>query len=101
MKLQNLLAKKLGYRYFMVDSEWSPWNKNQNNQHEYPPFGEIIDFNKKSFRNKEEYHEFYDLVKQSKAIISKPGGGTLIDSLASATPIILLDPYGYAEQKKR
>ncbi|MBW4635808.1 MAG: hypothetical protein KME30_29185 [Iphinoe sp. HA4291-MV1] len=90
--------QKAGNRYFMVDTEWFPWNKNKNNQHEYPPFGEV-DLNKKHFQNKEEYHEFYDLVKQSKAIISKPGGGTLIDSLASATPVILLEPYGYAEQK--
>jgi hypothetical protein len=30
--------------------------------------------------------------------LSKPGGCTLIDSLNSATPVILLEPYGYAEE---
>ncbi|MDB9513157.1 hypothetical protein PN499_18345 [Kamptonema animale CS-326] len=91
--------KNSGNRYFMVDPDWSPWIKNQNNQHEFPPFGEVSDLNNKNFQTKEEHHLFHDLVKQSKAIISKPGGGTLIDSLASATPIILLEAYGYAEEK--
>ena len=80
----------------MVDPNWLPWHKNKNNEHEFPPFGEVN--NKTEFKNKEEYHELFDVIRQSKAIISKPGGGTLIDSLASGTPIILLEPYGYAEQ---
>ncbi len=90
--------KKEGNRYFMVDPQWSPWKVNSKNQHEFPPFGEIRE-GTTNFKNQEEYHEFYDLVSQTLAIISKPGGGTLIDSLASATPVILLEPYGYAEQR--
>jgi UDP-N-acetylglucosamine:LPS N-acetylglucosamine transferase len=39
------------------------------------------------------------VIRRSKAIVSKPGGGTLIDSLSSATPVILLEPYGNAEEK--
>ena len=91
--------KKDGNRYFMVDPDWNPWHKNQNNQHEFPPFAEIMDLEQLEFKNREEYHELYDVISQSKAIVSKPGGGTLIDSLASATPIILLEAYGYAEQR--
>jgi hypothetical protein len=83
-------------RYFMVDPNWSPWLQSLNNQPEFPPFGEVE--NTPTFKNRAEYHELFDVIGQSKAIISKPGGGTLIDSLASATPIILLEPYGYAEQ---
>jgi hypothetical protein len=83
-------------RYFMVDPSWSPWLQDPNQQPEFPPFGEVN--NSPNFKNRAEYHELFDLIRQSKAIISKPGGGTLIDSLASATPIILLEPYGYAEQ---
>jgi hypothetical protein len=92
-------CKKEGNRYFMVDPEWLPWKANSNNQYEFPPFGEIKNLTNTDFKNKEEYHELYDVISQSKAIISKPGGGTLIDSLASATPVILLEPYGYAEQR--
>jgi hypothetical protein len=83
-------------RYFMVDPNWSPWLQDPNQQPEFPPFGEVN--NSPNFKNRAEYHELFDVIRQSKAIISKPGGGTLIDSLASATPIILLEPYGYAEQ---
>jgi hypothetical protein len=98
--IADTVRKKDGNRYFMVDPEWSPWKVNQNNQHEFPPFGEIgSNLIQTDFKNKEEYHELYDVIRQSRAIISKPGGGTLIDSLASATPVILLDPYGYAEQR--
>lgn len=97
--LEETARKNPENRYFMVDPDWSPWNKGRNNNHEFPPFGEVTDLNQNNFQIKEEYHSFYDLAKQSKAIISKPGGGTLIDSLSSATPIILLEPYGYAEEK--
>jgi hypothetical protein len=83
-------------RYFMVDPNWSPWLQSTNTQPEFPPFGEVN--NSPNFKNRAEYHELFDVIRHSKAIISKPGGGTLIDSLASATPIILLEPYGYAEQ---
>jgi hypothetical protein len=92
----DCITKKSCNRYFMVDPNWRPWQKNKNKQHEFPYFGEV---NKNTeFKNREEYHELFDVIRQSKAIISKPGGGTLIDSLSSATPIILLEPYGYAEK---
>ena len=94
--VQENTREKTQNKYFMVDPNWLPWHKNKNNEHEFPPFGEVD--NKTEFKNKKEYHELFDVIRQSKAIISKPGGGTLIDSLASATPIILLEPYGYAEQ---
>lgn len=97
--VEEVTKQQSSNRYFMVDPDWFPWIKNQKNQHEFPPFGEVIDVNHKNFQTKAEYHCFYDLAKQSKAIISKPGGGTLIDSLSSATPVILLEPYGYAEEK--
>jgi hypothetical protein len=83
-------------RYLMVDPNWSPWLQDWNNRPEFPPFAEMSD--RPDFKNRAEYHELFDVIRQSKAIISKPGGGTLIDSLASATPVILLEPYGYAEQ---
>jgi hypothetical protein len=84
-------------RYFMVDPNWSPWLQPQSHQPEFPPFGEAT-LDSPDFQNRTEYHELFDVIRYSKAIISKPGGGTLIDSLTSATPIILLEPYGYAEQ---
>ena len=32
-------------------------------------------------------------------MVSKPGGGTLLDSLTAATPIVLLPPWGEPEAK--
>ncbi len=86
-------------RFYMIDPAWSPWIKNKKNIHEFPPFGEVKKNKKNEFKNKEEYHELYDLISQNMGIISKPGGATLVDSLSSATPLIMLEPFGDYEQK--
>jgi hypothetical protein len=39
------------------------------------------------------------LIENCKGIVSKPGAGTLIDSLAYATPLIYLAPFGRYEEK--
>lgn len=80
-------------RYFMVDPAWRAWEEEGC---QFPPFGEFGDTN--GFRRRGEHHEIFDLIGAARAIVSKPGGGTLIDSLASATPVVLLEPYGYAEE---
>jgi hypothetical protein len=90
---------KPGNRYFMVDPTWSPWHRNRDNRHEFPPFGEIMPGKRPAFKNKPEYHELFDLIRMSKAIISKPGGATLIDSLSAATPLVMLEPFGGYEQE--
>ncbi len=78
-------------RCFMVDPQWRAWQRD-NGAHVFPPFGPI-----ESSSSRANEHALYEIIRSSKAIISKPGGGTLIDSLSSATPVILLEPYGYAE----
>ena len=82
-----------GRRYFMVDPAWRAWREERCG---FPPFGELRE--PAAFQRRDERHEIYDLLRNSRAIVSKPGGGTLIDSLASATPVVLLEPYGYAEE---
>nr|AEH57208.1 putative diacylglycerol glucosyltransferase [Prochloron didemni P1-Palau] len=84
-------------RYFMIDPEWKPWEKNDMGEHQFPPFGEVKDDGEIVFENNKLYPEVYSLIQQSRAIISKPGGATLIDSLSAATPLIWLDPYGEYE----
>lgn len=86
-------------RYFLIEPSWCAWEKNLKNRHEFPKFGQILNLKIINYRNKEEYHELFDIIRESKGIISKPGGATLMDSLASATPIIMLEPYGDYEQK--
>jgi len=78
-------------RYFMVDPAWRTWHRTEEG-HAFPPFGEIDEPTTSA-----NDHVLYQRIRRSKAIVSKPGGGTLIDSLSSATPVVLLEPYGYAE----
>ncbi|MER0245526.1 hypothetical protein AAHZ94_26815 [Streptomyces sp. HSW2009] len=42
-------------------------------------------------------HLSYELARSARAIVSKPGGGTLLDSLWTATPLVLLEPAGSHE----
>ncbi len=88
-----------GNRYFINDPSWNAWSKNIENQHEFPMFSEVIEGSQPNYSNRKDYHRLYDVIKESKGIISKPGAGTLIDSLASATPIIILDAFGEHEKR--
>lgn len=88
-----------GNRYFMIDPDWKPWEKNEQGIYQFPPFGEIKGNNKIEFRNNKQFPEIYHLIKRNRAIISKPGGSTLLDSLSFATPLVLLEPFGEYESK--
>ena len=87
-------------RSFMVQPDWRPWRREAGLKPEFPPFGEVTAGvgDGRQFVNRAEYHELYRIIRRSRAIISKPGGGTLMDSLSSATPVVMLEPYGTAEQ---
>ncbi len=86
-------------RYFMIDPAWRPWIENRDHHYEFPPFCRVGMKKKTEFKNRAEYHELFDVIRMSKAVISKPGGATLMDSLASATPLIMLEPFGDYEKK--
>lgn len=94
-------------KYFMVDPSWVPWGKKNMDGHtenlvkdiEFPPFAEIKGDKAPVFSNRKEYHELFYVIERSKGIISKPGGSTLVDSLASATPIIFVDALGEHEER--
>jgi len=86
-------------RHFMVRPDWRPWRRPPGEEPELPPFGEVTRGESDArFVNRPECHELYLLIRRSRAIVSKPGGGTLLDSLASATPVVFLEPYGEAEE---
>ncbi len=82
-------------RTFMVRPDWRPWLRPHGVEHEMPPFGEVG----AEFVNRPSCHELHGLIRHTLAIVSKPGGGTLLDSLSSATPVLFLQPYGEAEQR--
>lgn len=43
------------------------------------------------YRRHDDWHASFTLVRHAIAVAGKPGGGTLLDSLHAATPLILLD----------
>ncbi|GFZ32082.1 hypothetical protein CSC2_26080 [Clostridium zeae] len=98
-KKEEASHKNAANRYFMVDPQWTAWRDETDKKAVFPPFAEIIVNKEPEFVTKDEYHPSFDLAKSCKAMISKPGGGTLIDSLNACTPIILLDPFGDHEKK--
>ncbi|GAA1600568.1 hypothetical protein GCM10009789_63480 [Kribbella sancticallisti] len=83
-----------GVRYFMIDPSWHPWLDNG-----YPPFGEVLPGRTPVYHQRRGHHGSFDLCRQALATVSKPGGGTLLDSLWSATPAVLLEPFGAHEQR--
>jgi hypothetical protein len=88
-----------GNRYFLIDPQWNPWDK-INGSHCFPPFGEIKESEIIEFKMNPDYPGVYDLIINSKAIISKPGGATLLDSFSSATPLVfLVETFGKYEKK--
>ena len=97
--LAETLDKAEGNRYFMVDHSWVPWNRNDKEEHIFPPFGQVINGTSPMFDTREDYHGIFDVITLNKAIVSKPGGSTLVDSFASATPLVMLDPFGNYEFK--
>ncbi|MBU3178016.1 UDP-glucuronosyltransferase [Clostridium estertheticum] len=94
-KEDEVRDEKNGHRYFMMDPAWKAWDSNELI---FPPFAEVKHDVTPIFESKEGYHSSFDVLRNAKAVISKPGGGTLIDSLAAATPIILLEPFGHHEK---
>ncbi|MBW4080650.1 UDP-glucuronosyltransferase [Paenibacillus sp. S150] len=88
-----------GRRYYMNDPEWRTWLRDSSGQYTFPPFAGVTRNSHSSFPPCRHYPEgMYGVIRQASAVISKPGGGALIDSLASGTPLVLLDPFGPHEK---
>lgn len=87
-----------GNKYYLMEPDWSPWIKNSSGSYEFPPMYEVDrDGNLKALEA-EGYQAIFDVCLNCKAIISKPGGGTLLDSLAAATPVVFIEPIAKHEQ---
>lgn len=84
--------------YYMLDPEWKPGRERD----EYPrlltcrdgvwmPFGTDI----------RKINPLRELMERDIAVYSKPGGGTLSDSLVTATPVIFGEELAYYEKDNR
>ncbi|BAU81632.1 hypothetical protein SLA_0678 [Streptomyces laurentii] len=83
-------------RCFTLDPDWHPWHDDG-----LPPLLEVppasADSSDSSDPEGRGRNLSYELAQSARAIVSKPGGGTLLDSLWTATPLILLEPAGRHE----
>lgn len=84
---------------YQLQPDWRAWQRDDVGDLRFPPMNRLDNGMSVPCPINTEYHALYDVIRCNQAIISKPGGCTLIDSLASATPVILLEPYGYAEAR--
>jgi hypothetical protein len=91
---KDLTAEDDGVRYFMIDPQWHPWVDDG-----FPPFGAADGRNDPVYDRGTECHGSFELARSALAMVSKPGGGTLLDSLHSATPLVLLEPFGAHEAR--
>ncbi|WP_434444011.1 hypothetical protein [Lentzea sp. E54] len=83
-----------GVRHHLMDPSWHPWLDDG-----YPPFCQVEPGHPPRYRRRTGHHGSFDLCRVARAMVSKPGGGTLLDSLWSATPVVLLDPFGDHERR--
>ena len=86
-------------RRFMLDPAWRPWLRDAEGLLTFPPMIQLSGVTVPWLGlNRSHHHDLFDVIVRARAIVSKPGGCTLIDSLAANTPVILLEAYGYAER---
>lgn len=95
---QEMVAPVNANRYFRVNPIWSPWSRERSKPSDFPPLEEWIGDSFQSLSYGLEEHALIKIIESCQAIISKPGGGTLIDAYASATPLVMLEPYGESEE---
>ena len=89
---------RTGDRAYMLEPTWNAWHRDKAGVLAFPPMNEVIDRTVVRALRNDDHHCMHDVIRPCKAIVSKPGGCTLIDSLAAATPMVLLQPFGYAEE---
>lgn len=86
-EIENAKAKN---NYYLIDPNWSPWMRNDNERHIFPPTKWML--HEPDYITSEEHPYLYEVCRKALAIISKPGGGTLLDAICTATPVVFLEP---------
>lgn len=85
-------------RYYRNDPDWSPWQTDGNGEHGFPPLARIEPGLPAAYFRREDYPPLFDVLRDSAAIVTKPGGYSLFESLAAATPLVLLEPFAKHEE---
>ena len=87
-----------GARHFILDPDWFPFRLRRG-ESLFPPLGSLQPGGAVQYTVNAKFPELYNFTRRAAAIVSKPGAGTLIDSLSAATPLITLEPFGEYERK--
>ncbi len=82
-------------RLWQIVDGWVPWKKCRSDDYEFPP---MIEVGHAPQQQAPATRRLDDIASRNMAIVSKPGGGTLLDSIEFATPVIFLDPFGEYER---
>lgn len=86
-------------RYYIENLLWRTWHLDTDGDCQYPPSAVFLSgADEVPVTAGASRHNFHEVVRYATAIVSKPGAGTLIDSLGTATPLILLEPFGAHEE---
>lgn len=96
---QAPLPRRERDRHFALDAEWRAWIRNPGGGHDFPPMFELNNDGSRVALDNAGHHAMHELIRDAKAIVSKPGGCTLIDSLAAATPVVFLEAYSASEER--
>ncbi|MGM1049797.1 MAG: hypothetical protein ACQEXX_27190 [Bacillota bacterium] len=82
-------------RYFGTEPSWDPWSRDAQGRHTFPP---MVRYVREDGVLQEfplgDYSAYTDLMRNCAAVISKPGGATLNDSLSYGIPFVMLEPFG-------
>ncbi|MCR8645967.1 hypothetical protein NV379_25425 [Paenibacillus sp. N1-5-1-14] len=82
-------------RYYGTEASWDPWGMDGHGRHTFPPMVQYVrkDGLLQAF-SMGSYIAYTDLLRNCAAVISKPGGATLNDSLSFGVPFVMLEPFG-------
>ncbi len=74
-----------------VDPQWEVWGA-PGRLAAFPPLvGDGFLLNRGPDRH---YHDLLEVCRRTKGVVSKPGGATILDCIAAATPLICIEPQG-------
>ncbi|MGE4256795.1 MAG: hypothetical protein AB7E84_16535 [Xanthobacteraceae bacterium] len=79
-----------------IDPQWEAWGT-PGEIPTFPPLHEeAFELDEVAGRR---YHDLLEVSRQIRGVVSKPGGATILDCLASATPLIFVEPQGEHEAR--
>ena len=88
-------------RELFQPEEWEPWDVDADGRHAFPAISVRSGGEVRPVAAGPDHHDMLELVRGAVAVVSKPGGATLLDSFETATPVVFLAPYGAHEAENQ